>query len=198
MEDKKIEILYDHYKDTFEQQKIYLRRRNAYTLICLGLIAAFSFQITSPTQSIDIASQLIKEHIGDIKIEFGYINNVLTFALLWVVIMYFQINFLIEKHYDYIGKIEQKLSEFEITREGKSYLGNYPLLSSVVHRIYTILFPVTIIAVAIIKWVTEKNSIAEHWKDGHFWFNTVFLLGIVVTALLYLTKRHFNDFRKEE
>ncbi|MEK0337584.1 MAG: hypothetical protein QQN41_09145 [Nitrosopumilus sp.] len=202
MDEKKIEILYDHYKDTFENQKSYLKRRNLYTLICLVLIAVISFQITSPTEVVDISGQLIKKHIGDIKIDFSYVNNVLTFGLFWVVIMYFQINFLIEKHYAYIHDIEETLTKelkpFEISREGKSYLGSYPWLSSLVHRIYTVLFPLTLIVVAVIKWFTEKNSIAEHWSNGHFWFNTIFLLGIVVTSLLYLINRYFNDFKKKK
>ena len=92
-DEKKIDILYDHYKDSFENQKSYLQKRNFYTLICLGLIVSLSFQMSSPDQSNVISNELIKKNIGDIKIDFSYINNVLTFALLWVVIMYYQINF---------------------------------------------------------------------------------------------------------
>ena len=195
-DEKKIEILYDHYKDTFENQKSSLQKRNYYTLICLGLIATLSFQMSNPDQSNVISNELIKKNIGDIKIDFSYINNVLTFALLWVVIMYYQINFLIEKIYKYIQEIEMK--QFEISREGKTYLDHYPWLSEVVHKIYSIGFPVTLICVSIIKWSTEKNLIVEPFKNGHFWFDTVFLFGIVLTSLLYLTNRHFNDFRKQK
>jgi len=200
MDDKKIDILYDHYKDTFENLKIYLQRRNNYTFICLVLIAAISFQILNTTQTTDISNELIKKNIGNIIIDFSYINNVLTFALLWTVIMYFQINFLIEKHYKYIKEIENNLSNqlkpFEISREGKNYLNHYPWLSSVVHLIYTIIFPFTLVAVAIIKWATEKNQLSTPWINGHFWFDTIFLLGIVLISFLYLINRHFNDFKK--
>jgi hypothetical protein len=201
-DEKKIEILYDHYKDTFENQKSSLQKRNYYTLICLGLIATLSFQMSNPDQSNVISNELIKKNIGDIKIDFSYINNVLTFALLWVVIMYYQINFLIEKIYKYIQDIEVNLTKemkpFEISREGKTYLDHYPWLSEVVHKIYSIGFPVTLICVSIIKWSNEKNQIVEPYKNGHFWFDTVFLFGIILTSLLYLTNRHFNDFRKQK
>ena len=201
-DEKKIEILYDHYKDTFENQKSSLQKRNYYTLICLGLIATLSFQMSNPDQSNLISNELIKKNIGDIKIDFSYINNVLTFALLWVVIMYYQINFLIEKIYKYIQDIEVNLTKemkpFEISREGKTYLDHYPWLSEVVHKIYSIGFPVTLICVSIIKWSNEKNQIVEPYKNGHFWFDTVFLFGIILTSLLYLTNRHFNDFRKQK
>lgn len=201
-EEKKIEILYDHYKDTFENQKVFLKKRNYYTLICLGLIATFSFQISNPEQSNVISSEIIKKNIGDITIDFSYINSVLNFALLWVVIMYYQINLLIEKIYKYIQEIEGKLTNemapFEISREGKTYLDHYPWLSEVVHKIYSICFPVTLISVAIIKWGTEKNQFKEPFKNGHFWFDTIVLFGIVLTSVLYLTNRHFNDFKKRK
>jgi hypothetical protein len=200
--EKKIEILYDHYKDTFENQKVYLQRRNNYTIICLVLIAAFAFQILNPSQTVDLSNELIKKNIGSIKIDFSYINNVLSFALLWISIMYYQINFLIEKHYTYIQEIEEKLTKeletVEISREGKSYLDHYPWLSEVVHRIYTILFPSILIFVAIAKWTKEKEIIANCWCNGSFWFETIFLFTIVLISLLYLINRHFNDFRKKK
>lgn len=201
-DEKKIEILYDHYKDTFENQKVYLQKRNYYTLICLGLITVLSFQLANPSQTTIISAELIKKNIGDVKIDFCYINNVLTFGLLWVVIMCFQINFLIEKYYKYIHEIEGELSKelkpFEITREGKTYLDHYPWLLAVVHRIYTVVFPSTLLIVALLKWFTEKNQFLSPWQNGHFWFDTIFLFGITLTSLLYLINRHFNDFRKKK
>ena len=201
-DEKKAEILYDHYKDTFDNQKAYLQKRNNYTLICLGLITILSFQMSNPDQSNVISNEIIKKNIGNIKIDFIYINNILTFALLWVVIMYYQINFLVDKIYKYIQKIEQNLTNemkpFEITREGETYLDQYPCLSEVVEKIYKIGFPVTLIIVSIIKWTTEKKQFIDPYKNGHFWFDTIFLFGIILTSLLYLTKTHFNDFRKKK
>lgn len=200
--EKKIEILYDHYKDTFENQKNYLQKRNYYTLICIGLIATLSFQIINPHESNVISSELIKKNIGDVKIDFGYINNILTFTLLWVVIMYYQINFLIEKMYKYIREIESnlttKMKPFEISREGKTYLDHYPWLSEVVHRIYSIGFPMALICVSVIKWISERKQYVDIFRNGHFWFNTIFLFGIVLTSLLYLINTQFNDFQKTD
>lgn len=197
--EKKIEILYDHYKDTFENQKIYLSKRNNYTLICLGLILVLSFQISNPQQSISISNAIIEKNIGVKKIDFSYINSVLIFTLFWVVKMYYNHIFLIEKTYDYIHKIEKKISKelnpFKITREGKTYLNHYPRLSNVVDKIYTVGFPLSIIFVAIIKWKSEINLISEPYINGLFWFDTIFLFGIVLTSLLYLINRHFNDLK---
>jgi hypothetical protein len=201
-EEKKIEILYDHYKDTFENQKVSLNKRNLYTLICLGLIALLSFQISNPQQSVDISNEIIKNKLGEISINFNYINNIMTFALLWIVIMYYQINFLIERIYKYLQGIEVELTKemkpYEISREGKTYLDHYPWLSEIVHRIYTVVFPLILISVAFIKWFSEKRQFEEPFKNGHFWFDTIFLFGIVLTSLLYLSNRQFNDFRKKK
>lgn len=200
-DEKKIEILYDHYKDTFENQKISLRKRNSYTLICLGIIALLSFQMYNPNQSNIISNELIKKNIGNITIDFSYINNVLTFSLLWVTMMYYQINLHIERIYRYIQEVEEKLTNemtpFEISREGKTYLDHYPWLSELVHKIYSIGFPLVLILVAIIKWTAEKNQFIEPFKSGNFWLDTIFLFGILLTSILYITNRHFNDFKKK-
>ena len=116
--------------------------------------------------------------------------------------MYYQTNFLIEKIYKYLQEIEVKLTKemkpFEISREGKTYLNHYPWLSEFVHRIYTIVFPFAIIFVAIIKWFSEKEQFINPYSNGHFWIDTVLLFCIVLTSLLYLSNRHFNDFRKNK
>ena len=60
MEEKKLEIYYDHYKDTFENIKIYLQRRNYLTIVILCLVAVLSFQITNPEKSTEISNELVK------------------------------------------------------------------------------------------------------------------------------------------
>lgn len=201
-DEKKVEILYDHYKDSFENQKSFLRKRDYYTLICLGLIAILSFQISDPDQSAILSNEVIKKNIGDVAIDFWYINNILTFALLWVVILYYQINLLIERMYKYIQEIEHKITTeikpFEISREGKAYLDHYPFLSDVVHIIYSVGFPLILIIVSLVKWLKEISMFADPWKNGHFWANTIFIFMIILISFLYLSNRHFNDFKKRK
>jgi hypothetical protein len=198
MEDKKLEILYDHYKDTFENIKIYLQRRNYFTIIILVMVMILSFQISNPDKTSEITNEIVKKNIGNVSIDFKYITSVLLFALFWVVIMYYQIIFVIEKHYSYIHELEEKLKPLELQREGKNYLNHFPLLSCLVDKIYTILFPSALILVAITKWITEKNNLNCNYQIWNFWIDTIILLGIVVTSLLYLSYRHFNDFKKKE
>lgn len=198
-EDKILEIYYDHYKDTFENIKVYIQKRNYYTVIILLLLIILSFQISSPTKTVEISNELIKKNIGNVIIDFKYISSVLLFILFWVIIMYYQIIFVIEKHYSYIHEMEEKLSEklepFEILREGKNYLDHYPWLSFIVDKIYTILFPIALIFIAIVKWISEYKNINADYCEWNFWIDTIILSGIIIISLLYLSFRHFNDFK---
>ena len=69
MEEKKLEILYDHYKDTFENIKSYLERRNLYTLTSIVLVGFLSIELTVPNTTVEVSNALIKEKVGDIKID---------------------------------------------------------------------------------------------------------------------------------
>jgi phosphatidylglycerophosphate synthase len=53
-------------------------------------------------------------------------------------------------------------------------------------RIYTIVFPLAIVAVAISKLCTARN-----------WVDIIILFSIIIISFLYLTYKHFNDFKKK-
>ena len=89
MEEKKIEIFYDHYKDTFENIKTYIQRRNYFTIVILCFAVFLSFQITNPEKTIEISNELVKKNVGEVIIDFNYISSILLFAMFWVVIMYY-------------------------------------------------------------------------------------------------------------
>jgi hypothetical protein len=200
--EKKIDLLYNHYKDTFENIKVFLNRRNLYTFIILGLILLLSFQVINPVQTIDLSNELIKKNIGDVKIDYRYIDNIIIFALFWITLLYFQISLLIDRYYEYIQKIEKDLSEeldpYEISREGKSYLNEYPWLSTFAHWIYTVLFPVILLLIVIIKWTNDKMQLSNPWAKGHFLFETIIILGIIISTVLYAIRKHFDDFKSAE
>ena len=78
-----------------------------------------------------------------------------------------------------------------ITRESTSYLSNYPILSSVIHRIYTIVFPVCLILVVFLKWKSEFSLFSSNF-NGYFVFDTVICVLIQICTLLYLSWIHFS------
>lgn len=194
-----VELFYDHYKDTFEQIKGYIKRRNTYSIIVLALIVFLSFQTINPELANLISTEVVYKNIGNVQIDFEYVKTVLFLALLWVLATYYRTILTIEKHYTYIHEIEEKLSNimspFQIEREGKSYLNHYPYLLNVIDKLYTIFFPISIILFVIFKWINEKTSVNVClWN---FWINTFIYICIIVISLLYLSHKHFKDFKKK-
>jgi hypothetical protein len=123
----------------------------------------------------------------------------LLFSVLIIVIKYFQINLLIERQYKYLHHIEKKLSQklddFNIFREGRAYLNEYPFYSSIIHRIYTIGFPILLILLIVIKW-KEKLSLTKNYEIFSFFsFDTLISGIIIILTLFYLLWIHFKDFK---
>ncbi len=50
---------------------------------------------------------------------------------------------------------------------------------------------------ANVKWFADFNQLQNPWKNKHFWVDTFFLFLITIISLLYLSFRHFNDFKKK-
>ncbi len=193
-----IEIYYDHYKDTFTYLREYLKQRDKYFMYCVILLTLVFINSMLPIDFEIATKDFIKNKVGLEKFNnLKVINSLLLFILLSMVIKYFQINVLIERQYKYLHHIEKKLSknlkEFNIFREGKSYLNNYPFFSRIVHRIYTIIFPVLLIILLIIKWTGYFSSYSEFKLLTFFSLDTIIIWCIIILTLFYLIWIHFKD-----
>lgn len=186
-----VDNYYDHYKDTFSILKGYLKKRDTLTIVIFLMIIVILFQIQAPCETESIAKAYIDNTIKGVNVDFKYINSVVHIVFLWVVMQYYQITLTIEKNYDYLHEVESKLSSprgFEIKRESVNYLDSYPWLKSIVNIIYKLLFPILIIATALLKIVIEYGQQYEF-----VWFDTLILGLIVFLSLLYLSNRFFNE-----
>ncbi|MDC9724196.1 MAG: hypothetical protein PSN34_15710 [Urechidicola sp.] len=195
--EKELEIYYDHYKDSFSYLRQYLKQRDKYFMYSVILLSLVFFNSMLPTDFEIISKEIIKNKIG-IE-EFGnlkLINSFLLFSLLSIVIKYFQINLLIERQYSYLHHIEKRLSfklkEFNIFREGKAYLNQYPIFGNIVHRVYTIGFPFLLIILLLIKW--RASFLAEFKLVSFFSFDTIVIWLTIILTLFYLLWIHFKDF----
>jgi len=133
-ENKKIELLCDHYKDTFTHIKEALKLRDKLFIGVLFLVAIFLFQLYSPKDYGDSISTLISTQLSTKNnIDLEFISTLLWFILLATSIKYYQTVVFIERQYDYIHSLEELISSsFDkkaFTREGGSYLSNYPKFS---------------------------------------------------------------------
>jgi hypothetical protein len=205
-DEKIVEIYYDHYKDTFSHLKDYISIRDKIFYATLGVLVLVFFQSNNPDVTKEVSVVLIKKNLGsEISININFINSLLLFLFLSLTIRYFQANTNINRQYDYIHKIEAELtSKFgvNISREGTAYLDGYPIVLSAIHRIYTIIFPIILLAVIVAKFRAELNFFGDKWLNGYFIFDSSILLLLVVLTLMYSVwdyfARFFKKFRRQK
>lgn len=181
------ELYYDHYKDSFEQQKKYLETRDKLTLYLIVLVALILLLSNNRSMLVDVSDAWQKMNIGKPVVDFNIISTSLYFVFMWFSLRYYQVNLTIERGYSYLERCEQKLSTngiFSIDREGGNYGKNYPWLKWLAHRIYVFVFPLLVIFTAV-------ASICHECCNEHSYrsFNIVFLLLVVLLSILYLVDR---------
>ena len=194
-DDVKLEILADHYKDTFFHIQEYLKLRDRLFLLILIVATLMLFQVYSPAESGEAVSQFITKKLElESPIDITFIGSIIWFVLLSLIVRYFQTVVHIERQYKYIHQIEEQLSaQYEnkaFTREGKSYLKDYPLFSSWAWILYTIVFPALLIVLVIFKIVgdiCQAGSISLLLS-----VNVAIALFIVLSTLFYLLLVHFK------
>lgn len=195
MEDSKLQLLYDHYKDTFFHIRECLKLRDRLFFFILIMVTLMLFQVYSPVESGEAVSQFITKKL-ELKspIDITFIGSIIWFGLLSLVVRYFQTVVQIERQYKYIHQIEEQLStHYEnraFTREGKAYLKDYPLFSSWAWILYTIVFPALLLVLVIIKIIGEicrAGSISLLLS-----VNVAIALLIVLSTLFYLLLVHFK------
>ena len=201
-DEKTVEIYYDHYKDTFTYLRTYISSRDTTFYITLGLLILVFFQSNNPSVTEKISVDLVNKNLGNnVSIDINFINSLLLFVFLSLIIKYFQLNLLIERQYIYLHSIEDELTKrliLKISREGKNYVDEYPFVSWVIHRVYTILFPIILIIILIRKFNAEVKFFGDDWRNGYFIFDTIILLFILLITLAYVSWTRFNDFKKSK
>ena len=195
MEDAKLQLLHDHYKDTFFHIQEYLKLRDRLFLLILIVATLMLFQVYSPAKSGEAVSQFITKKL-ELKspIDITFIGSIIWFALLSLVVRYFQTVVHIERQYAYIHQLEELIStEYGskvFTREGKSYLKDYPLFSSWAWILYTIVFPALLLLVVVYKITSDiRQATCVSFLVG---VNIAIALLIVLSTVFYLLQVHFR------
>lgn len=195
MDTEKLQILSEHYSHTFDFLQTYLKKRDTLFLWVLFVLVIMLFQIYTPAEASSLLSQLMEKKL-EIKsqINFLFVQSVIWFVLLALIIKYFQSVVFIERQYDYLHSLENTLSEEygdkAFTREGKSYLSDYPAFLNWASFLYTILFPAILAVVATTKIVIEFNQYG--FGEVLIWFNVSIYLFVIVSLGLYLYGIHFK------
>jgi len=171
-------ILYDHYKDTVNIVKNEENKRNKmFIVILIHLIILFFISI-KPESIYNTISELLKENF---KTGFYFSINVIQImvmiSMLYCTIRYYQINIHIDKTYVYIHKIEEDIAGMvceDFSREGKSYLTNYPKTLDCIYYSYKYFFPL-IYVIALISRVIINRT----WHDWK-----IKLIEVIITLIL--------------
>lgn len=194
-DDARLQALHAHYLDTFAHIQATLRQRDRLFLFILILISVMLLQMVAPEESERAISEVVGAKLGlSTPLDISVLGSVIWFALLALVVRYFQAVVHLERQYDYIHDVEDQLSRsFDgkaFTREGQAYLGNYPLFSRWTWVLYTILFPGLLIAVLGLKLGTEVYR--SETFGLRIAFDAVAFAAVFVSTVLYLALVHFR------
>lgn len=189
--DIEFQILYDHYKDSCINVREDIKARSRVFLFIVVLLMLQFLQITDPSETSKAMVGLFKNKVGlDVSVNQHAIGIIIWFALLSLVVRYYQINVYINRQYKYLHKLESRFKEISgkemISREGGHYLLDYPAFSNGIHVLYTWVFPFLILLTGALK---IYNEFPGNWQFFYF-FNSIFFLAIVVFTFLYLRFIH--------
>lgn len=162
-EDTKLTVLNDHYNNTVADMKKTGRSRDKAFIAVFVLLGIMAFMLVSPNHSQSLLSQIIAKKLGiDATLSISFIGSLVWAGLLFTTISYFQSVINLEKMYNYSHRLEEQLSAHYgnkvFTREGKSYLENYPIYSEWLHLVYRYIFPALLLLILGAKIVAEEKT----------------------------------------
>lgn len=187
-----IEVLYDHYKDTFEQQKRYLAKRNHLTVFLMIIAILLIGLIFNPNYISDKLNTVLTAQVDNLTFDFKFINTGFIIALFWFSLQYYMVVLQIEKMYKYLEQCEESLclgyTGFKINREGAFYLKSYPWMKAMADKFFVLGIPLGFISLSVCKIVNEYT-----WTSCLRFVDFVFLGLTFIYSLLYISNRVFHE-----
>lgn len=198
-----MDVLHDHYKESFSHIREREKQRDRLFLVLVGLFALLIFEIQYPTN--------FEGSLGPVKasgatVDLGAfplpgllsVSWVLTFT---IALRYCQTVVNIERQYGYLHGLEEKISrelgdEELYRREGRSYLEKYPLFQDWVWICYVFLLP-AIVVLATLALVGLELAYLPH-PIPHMVFDAVIAVAMIVSFYLYRLhpfKKTVKDFK---
>ncbi len=191
MKDPALNILHDHYKESFAYIREREKSRNRLFLLVILLTGVLFLQIQYPLNFKAAVGEL-KLPNASLKLESLPLSSLLslTWTLLFVItLQYCQHSINVERQYSYLHLLEDRISDLLgdadiYRREGEAYLKNYSAFSSWAWGFYTFLFPllmlIGVIALFVLEFGELDYSIYYKIYDG--------VVGTGVLASLFLYK----------
>ena len=144
---EKLEMLYDHYKETFKLNKEAQSGRNKNFIILSSLEAFLFFLLIRPEKAFElITSRISKELNMSLQLSNSIIQTLIWLLIVYIMIRYVQDMLYVERQYLYLNKLEKEISYLSSTdifsREGENYQKDYPIVLNLIDLFYKILMPV--------------------------------------------------------
>ena len=158
------------------------------------------FQIFSNDYFNSLTNEIAKEKLGiKLTLDSTILSNVLMLLLFVFLVRYYQLLVSIERTYAYIHHLEDKLNNLFsanfITREGISYLKEYPVYSNLIDIFYKFIYPVLILFTCILKIIYIHFNF-KNMDLGH-WVLLIFISLNMLIVILYLSS-NINTLIKEQ
>ena len=160
-----LELLYDHYKETFNLSKEAQNRRNkSFLMLCILEAISFWFLI-QPEKVFQLLTDGINNGL-DVTLS---LSNTIMQTLLWIVTVYILIRYIqdvlyVERQYGYLSALEKQISELNeidiFKRESDNYLSNYPIVLNLIDLFYKTFMPILFIIINSVRIFMEwENAI---------------------------------------
>lgn len=198
LNDTKLQILADHYKNTFDFLQKSLKTRDKLFLGVLCILILMLFQLYTPQEASKFISQFISSKLNiTTQMNLLFVQSIIWFSLLATTVKYFQSVVFIERQYNYIHQLEEQISEEygkkAFTREGESYIKDYPIFLNWASFLYTIFFPLILLVISISKIINEIKVLG--FEPILIWFNGAIFIFLIISIILYLYVIHFKKKR---
>lgn len=191
----KVELLYDHYKETFSIIQNNLKQRNRFFVIMFLTMALQLLLALSPNSIFSLINFLVLSQF-DVDIS-GYmliIQSLLWLLLLYLTMRYYQTSVYIERCYNYIHSLEQNIEQktkIKFDREGGDYLSDYPKMCDFIDVLYKWVFPIIYCFIISFKIMSELNFVqCEFFSVLSFVIDIIFFSSCLILTTLYLVFLH--------
>lgn len=184
-----IEVLYDHYKDSFDQIRQREKQRDRLFLILLGLLGGLVLQLSYTQAALpsEIEFLGIKADIQKVPMP-AVVSTTWTF-LASLLLRYCQVSIQIERLYFYLHDLEKRLSatmemENAIYREGRDYFQKQTKsFREYVWQFYRRGFPaVVLIAVGTSIFIELNETSISKWHKG---YDLAVAVAVAVLTFIY-------------
>lgn len=177
-----IEILYDHYKDTYALSKVAQERRNK-SFVCLCILETVAYLWAVDPQKMIVALQSYEILSGFVNLGHKIIQTFLWMMIVYVLIRYVQDMIYVERQYGYLKKLEIKISSIVademFSRESSNYLKEYPKILNLIDLFYKMVMPVLFLVInfvhIIMEWQYDQKNMLSVLCDS-FIFTAIFII----------------------